>query len=563
MAAENMTRRGFTGLMGVAGVAGAVGAAGALGAGTLAAPKEAKAETLLSLDQVSDEYTNAELDAMVMAESEVNGDYTAPDGTVIPAIYLRLRNRVNRIGYGLGSDIEGNGTEWDFMMRMFSEEDAEHYLEMPMYRDFNATDYAAITGRTIEECAEILSDMGSRGLLCTRYKAGVPYYHLLTSEWGIWEYNLDRFYEEGFMEDWNNRSGIDMAVEINDTVRPQLNVLPVSKGVIEGPMAPYTDWEEIFRRNEIIGVAPCQCRTRAHVLDIQSDECFDEHPAETCMIFGDVAKYYIERGEARQLTVDEAIALQKDIMDHGAVPEAQWTKQVDFMCNCFGDCCLILTEYEHANGAGNVMPQVSRYNLKYDADTCIGCGACVDRCPMDAVALGDDGVCVMDAKCVRCGQCALVCPVEARHLVAKPAEEWMELPDDMMSDYLDEARRRAAAGLLFDFTENGPTEPAVERYSSSDGFTLDKKGSAGKVLVNPAETEQATPTGADATDADLLDIAKDGELSEVIHDDELLAYNKDAYRATEPTAAAQGTAAGTAEEADAADAGGETGEAAE
>ena len=103
----------------------------------------------------------------------------------------------------------------------------------------------------------------------------------------------------------------------------------------------------------------------------------------------------------------------------------------------------------------------------------------------------------------------------------------------------------------------------MERYSSSDGFTLDKKGSAGKVLVNPAETEQATPTGADATDADLLDIAKDGELSEVIHDDELLAYNKDAYRATEPTAAAQGTAAGTAEEADAADAGGETGEAAE
>lgn len=78
MSAENMTRRGFTGLMGVAGVAGAVGAAGALGAGTLAAPKEAKAETLLSLDQVSDEYTNAELDAMVMAESEVNGDYIAP-----------------------------------------------------------------------------------------------------------------------------------------------------------------------------------------------------------------------------------------------------------------------------------------------------------------------------------------------------------------------------------------------------------------------------------------------------------------------------------------------------
>ena len=218
-------------------------------------------------------------------------------------------------------------------------------------------------------------------------------------------------------------------------MRPQLNVMPVSKGIVEGQMAPYTDWEEIFKRNTIIGVAPCQCRTRAHVLGIQTDECAESHPAETCMIFGDVAQYYIDRGEARQLTQKEAIALQKDIIDHGAVPEAQWTKQVDFMCNCFGDCCLILTEYEEANGIGNVMPQVSRYNLNYDSDACIKCGACIDRCPMHAITFGDDGFCVMDKKCIRCGQCALVCPVEARHLEAKPAEEWMELPDDMMADY--------------------------------------------------------------------------------------------------------------------------------
>ena len=55
-------------------------------------------------------------------------------------------------------------------------------------------------------------------------------------------------------------------------MRPQLNVMPVSKGIVEGQMAPYTDWEEIFKRNTIIGVAPCQCRTRAHVLGIQTDE---------------------------------------------------------------------------------------------------------------------------------------------------------------------------------------------------------------------------------------------------------------------------------------------------
>lgn len=322
-------------------------------------------------------------------------------------------------------------------------------------------------------------------------------------------------------------------------MRPQLNVMPVSKGIVEGQMAPYTDWEEIFKRNTIIGVAPCQCRTRAHVLGIQTDECDESHPAETCMIFGDVAQYYIDRGEARQLTQEEAIALQKDIIDHGAVPEAQWTKQVDFMCNCFGDCCLILTEYEEANGIGNVMPQVSRYNLNYDSDACIKCGACIDRCPMHAITFGDDGFCVMDKKCIRCGQCALVCPVEARHLEAKPAEEWMELPDDMMADYQDIARRRAAAGMIYDFTENGLTEPAVEKYTTSDGFTMDRQEGAGNLLVNDREVLQSTPTGADASDYDLIAIAQDGDLSEIVRDPDLLAYNKDNFRQTEPTEAAK------------------------
>lgn len=531
--AATVSRRGFVGAMGAA----ALGAAAASVVDTDTRP--AQAQTVSDAARVSKDFTNEELDAIILDESPVNGDYVAPDGTVVPEIYLRLRNRINRIGYGVGSEIEGTGREWDFFKILFSEEDAEHYLELPMYKDFNAQDYAAISGKPVEECAAILADMGSRGLLCTRSKGGVPYYHLLTSEWGIWEYNLDRYQEPGFLEAWKDRAGRDMLVEINDTVRPQLNVMPVSKGVIDGPMAPYTDWEDLFRRNEYIAVAPCQCRAARNVLGPghveewgQTEECNENHPLETCMIFGDVAKYYIERGEGRQLTPEEGIALEKDIIDHGMVPETQWTKQVDFMCNCSGDCCLILSEYMAAAGAGNVMPNVSRYNLDYDAEACLGCGLCVDRCPMDAIVLGDDGVCVMDAKCVRCGQCALVCPVEARHLVAKPAEEWMELPDDMMSDYLDEARRRAAAGMIYDFTENGLTEPAVTKWSSSDGFTLDDDSADSLLTVNAAEKLQATPTGADATDADLLSIAKDSDLSELVPLVDLPAYNKENGRHT-------------------------------
>ena len=50
---------------------------------------------------------------------------------------------------------------------------------------------------------------------------------------------------------------------------------------------------------------------------------------------------------------------------------------------------------------------------KVNADTCTGCGACVDACPSEAIEM-QDGKAVIDAdKCVDCGVCVDECPVEA------------------------------------------------------------------------------------------------------------------------------------------------------
>lgn len=49
-----------------------------------------------------------------------------------------------------------------------------------------------------------------------------------------------------------------------------------------------------------------------------------------------------------------------------------------------------------------------------DESKCIGCGACVDKCPDGAISLNDQGVAVVDKeKCTGCGKCTKSCPVEA------------------------------------------------------------------------------------------------------------------------------------------------------
>ena len=48
-----------------------------------------------------------------------------------------------------------------------------------------------------------------------------------------------------------------------------------------------------------------------------------------------------------------------------------------------------------------------------NADTCTGCGACVDACPSEAIEMQDGKAVVIADKCVDCGVCVDECPVEA------------------------------------------------------------------------------------------------------------------------------------------------------
>jgi glycyl-radical enzyme activating protein len=61
-------------------------------------------------------------------------------------------------------------------------------------------------------------------------------------------------------------------------------------------------------------------------------------------------------------------------------------------------------------------------SLSYLAERCVGCGACVEACPHQAVTLDDDQKAVLDREhCTECGECVEGCPPRALEIVGRDA----------------------------------------------------------------------------------------------------------------------------------------------
>lgn len=51
--------------------------------------------------------------------------------------------------------------------------------------------------------------------------------------------------------------------------------------------------------------------------------------------------------------------------------------------------------------------------VQIDHEKCIGCGACVDVCPVGALSMDNEKAVVDKETCIDCGACIPECPVEA------------------------------------------------------------------------------------------------------------------------------------------------------
>ena len=136
-----------------------------------------------------------------------------------------------------------------------------------------------------------------------------------------------------------------------------------------------------------------------------------DHMKEACFQFGGAAYFYIEHGLGREVSQEEALELIRQAQKEGLVLQPGNSQRPFAICCCCGCCCEVLKSAKRLDEPAQFF--ATNHVSEVDADTCAGCGTCVEECPMDALSLVDDVATVALDRCIGCGVCVVACPIEA------------------------------------------------------------------------------------------------------------------------------------------------------
>ena len=139
-------------------------------------------------------------------------------------------------------------------------------------------------------------------------------------------------------------------------------------------------------------------------------------------MFDFYADYYVNLGMGRFISKEEALSVL-DIADKaGLVCQPSAHENPELICNCCRDYCTSLMVLKTHPAPGTVVH--TNYFAKVDANLCVGCGDCVERCPMNAIVLSGTDVAEINLdRCIGCGLCVSSCPAEALRLMRKPDDK--------------------------------------------------------------------------------------------------------------------------------------------
>jgi electron transport complex protein RnfB len=323
---------------------------------------------------------------------------------------------------------------------LFTPEEAELAVVLPIM-PASAHEIAGKAGKDADATKLRLERMADKGLVYTFDKNDVRYYSLLPLLPGVFEMQflsgdvseravkLAHLFEDYFHALDRYSAGSDsQAVPF-----PLARVITVEKEIPAAyEIHTYDKVSEYINKAEYIAVGICYCRHHGELLGRPCTK-----PKDVCMGFGPDARYMADRKFGRQISKEEARAILLRTEEAGLVHcSSNMSKYVQFVCNCCPCHCGILQSMKKFNMKGSAA--VSGFITAFDADSCITCGDCVERCPMEALTIKDDTLLFDDNKCIGCGLCTSSCATGSLTLVARnnapvPPRNWQELNTSLIS----------------------------------------------------------------------------------------------------------------------------------
>ncbi|MCF8034179.1 MAG: 4Fe-4S binding protein [Desulfarculaceae bacterium] len=307
------------------------------------------------------------------------------------------------------------------LRELFSEPEAGLAATMA-FRPVKAAKIAEQAGLSLEQAQDLLEAMAQKGLVYRRRTPRASYYSLLPMVPGMAEAQFwastaggakrrmaelfEAYYEPG------------VGKAFSEAPTPYSRVIPVGRAVDNSQeILPFEQAEELIRQHEHLALTDCYCRQQAHELGQGCDA-----PLDVCMIFGSFAEFAVEQGWAKKASPGQMLEALARAEEAGLVHVVDNVAQnVNFLCNCCGDCCMFLQTITRLNKPGGISQ--AAYLAEVDPEACVACGECEAICQVAAVKVDDETAEVDQELCLGCGLCVTACPNDAlvmRRRTARP-----------------------------------------------------------------------------------------------------------------------------------------------
>jgi len=284
-----------------------------------------------------------------------------------------------------------------------------------------------------EALAQILNALMDNGIIVgvPSKRSGIMVYRLLGPFPGLFEMQfmrgetgekqkkLAQIFDKIFKElSKGTQKNYDNIVEQYKNFPPITRVVPVEEEIEDIPVdkiLPYEEASRIVDKYDDIALVHCYCR---HEKDLLEHSCTVTDERLNCFLLGKSAQFAIKHNFGKSISKKDATSIINKASDEGLVHKAfhvHLKPELDeeAICNCCKCCCGIFSLFWEGISPYHCY---TSYLAEVDEDSCVGCGTCVEKCPMEAIDLVENIAVINGSRCIGCGICVHHCPEEAMKL---------------------------------------------------------------------------------------------------------------------------------------------------